>query len=123
MRLNLWHWTVSQDRNVLRVSIHHDVRVMSHDNDLSIRLNSLQRRYYEVIYEFVIQIIFRLVKEEGVIAELEDNCKECGSLLTGRAFINFTKAILGLLSILNSEMIFGEPEVYLSLVRMRVERA
>lgn len=83
MRLNLWHWAMSQDRYVLRVRIHHDVRVVSHDNYLPIRLDPLECRDYEVINEFVVQIIFRLVKKEGIIAELKDNCKERGSLLTG----------------------------------------
>lgn len=78
MRLNLWHRAMSQDRYVLRVRIHHDVRVMSYDNHLSIRLNPFECCDYEVIDEFVVQIIFRLVKEERVIAELENNCKECG---------------------------------------------
>lgn len=114
---------MSQDCNVLRIRIHHNVRVMSYDDHLPARLNPLECRDYQIIDKFVIQIIFRLVKKERIIAELEDNCKQCGGLLPRRALINFTKAALTLLLIPNSKMIFGEPEIDLSFESMWVQGA
>src|SRR5215203_2528611 len=71
-------------KHKLRVSVHDDIRVVSHDDHLPPLLALPQLLHDEVVDEMVVEIILGLVEHERLVAVGKEERQDCGGTLTGR---------------------------------------
>ncbi|MNJ02777.1 hypothetical protein D3C73_1628560 [compost metagenome] len=75
MGFDLRYLAVSKDCDVLGIGVYHDVSVVRDNDHLPTNLDPLERGDHEVVNELVVEVIFGLVKQQRIIAELQNDCE------------------------------------------------